>query len=327
MFDKDLNEFTINVDKKTDYIIKTLSRTKRKDYENYIINAIWNRLNNIEIKPVTQQYVYNSIKNEHYFIDLYFPQCNIGVEIDERHHINQTHKDLNRSQAIWYEISKIDSLFAIGYQEIRIDVYNKSFEEIEKQINECVKYIKNRLNSTEIKPWIININEFVSKNYKLSLEDDILFESIVETCNHLFGTNYNKTGGSKKSFFLPKTIKEDPLFYGTKIWFPHLATEHEGVFKSVSSHWNNRLNSDGTIIEFNEKDSPIVDKEYVENITWFEHDRFVFAKSRDPLGREGYKFIGKYHKTKRIAIMHKGVYRRAELYVRISNEIPIKKSN
>ena len=50
--------------KKANYLIKTLSRTKRKDYENYVINAIWNRLANDNIKPVTQQYVFNKEKNK-----------------------------------------------------------------------------------------------------------------------------------------------------------------------------------------------------------------------------------------------------------------------
>ena len=45
---------------KREYLIKTLSRTKRKDYENYVIGAIWHRLNNLEIKPVSQQYVKRS---------------------------------------------------------------------------------------------------------------------------------------------------------------------------------------------------------------------------------------------------------------------------
>jgi hypothetical protein len=33
------------------YIVETLSRTKRKDYENYVINAIWNRLDNPDNEP------------------------------------------------------------------------------------------------------------------------------------------------------------------------------------------------------------------------------------------------------------------------------------
>ncbi|WP_406835471.1 AbaSI family restriction endonuclease [Lactococcus lactis] len=66
-------------------MVKTLSRTRRKDYENYVLNAIWNRLGNLNIKPVSQQFIRNEGKNG-YFIDLYFPQLNIGIECDEVHH-------------------------------------------------------------------------------------------------------------------------------------------------------------------------------------------------------------------------------------------------
>lgn len=70
---------------KRDYLVKTLSRTKRKDYENYIINAIWHKLDNMELKPVSQQYV--KFKNGNYaLMDLYFPQLQIAIEVDEACH-------------------------------------------------------------------------------------------------------------------------------------------------------------------------------------------------------------------------------------------------
>ena len=45
------------MDAKLVYLTKTLSRTKRKDYENYVVNAIWNRINNPKLLPVTQQFI------------------------------------------------------------------------------------------------------------------------------------------------------------------------------------------------------------------------------------------------------------------------------
>ena len=64
---------------KVEYLIKTFSRTKRKDYENYILNAVWQKIDCLDLRPVTQQYV-KGHDNEYYLIDLYFPQINIGVE-------------------------------------------------------------------------------------------------------------------------------------------------------------------------------------------------------------------------------------------------------
>jgi hypothetical protein len=67
------------------YLAKTLSRTTRKDYENYVVNAVWNRLVDDTLKPVSQQWLARS-DGKGYFIDLYFPQVNLGVEYDEPFH-------------------------------------------------------------------------------------------------------------------------------------------------------------------------------------------------------------------------------------------------
>lgn len=48
---------------KTEYIIRTLARTKRKDYENYVINRLYTELNDLDIQPVSQQYVKRNDKN------------------------------------------------------------------------------------------------------------------------------------------------------------------------------------------------------------------------------------------------------------------------
>ena len=43
---------------KQDYLYRMFSHhTKDKEKENYVVNAIWARLDDLNIKPVTQQYV------------------------------------------------------------------------------------------------------------------------------------------------------------------------------------------------------------------------------------------------------------------------------
>ena len=46
---------------KREYLIRTLSRTKRKDYENYVIGAIVHMLNTLVIKQVSQYNMYKRI--------------------------------------------------------------------------------------------------------------------------------------------------------------------------------------------------------------------------------------------------------------------------
>ena len=36
---------------KVEYLIKTFSRTKRKDYENYILNAVWQKIDCLDLRP------------------------------------------------------------------------------------------------------------------------------------------------------------------------------------------------------------------------------------------------------------------------------------
>ena len=59
-------------------------RTKGKKYENFIVNAIYTKVDNPDLMPVTQQYVRNpKDSRKYYLLDLYFPQINFGVEIDD----------------------------------------------------------------------------------------------------------------------------------------------------------------------------------------------------------------------------------------------------
>lgn len=99
---------------KSEYLIKTFSRTKRKDYENYILNALWQKIDCLNIRPVTQQYVKGN-NNEYYLIDLYFPQINVGVEVDEAFHKNNQELDKQREITMEKKLSSIreEELFEI----------------------------------------------------------------------------------------------------------------------------------------------------------------------------------------------------------------------
>lgn len=118
--------------KKFEYLIKTLSRTKRKDYENYCINRIYNLLNDLDIKPMTQKYVKK--EDGWFLIDLYFPQFNLGVEIDEGHHIGREEVDKLRAEQI---IAELD-----GYIEKRINVVAADINVINSRIGEIVSEIQ-----------------------------------------------------------------------------------------------------------------------------------------------------------------------------------------
>ena len=116
-------------------------RTKRKKYENFIINAIYTKVNNPELMPVTQQYVKNG--NKYYLLDLYFPQINFGVEIDEGHHLNEENKESDK-------VREEGIKTAIACEEVRIPIYNengkkRSYKDICQDIDSIVELIQKKI--------------------------------------------------------------------------------------------------------------------------------------------------------------------------------------
>ena len=279
------------MDEKFLYITKTLSRTKRKDFENYVVNAIWNRIGQPELKPVSQQYLAKP-DGGHYLIDLYFPQLNIGIECDEEHHKKQSVKDADREITISDVLNRV--INTSTYLALHIDV-TKSYENIEKQINSHVSLIKEKLSDLEqngdFVKWAIKTPaEYFEGKRTITVADDIAFSTMAEACNTVFGTSYS---GLQKSYFVPKTLREQ---FGDKyrVWFPILAAEG----KAVKGGWNNELSHDGSyIIVYNEDEE--MNKESLITPHYGE-ERIVFAKSVNLISNaKEYKFAGvfKYEKS------------------------------
>ena len=278
------------------YLIRTLSRTKRKDYENYVINAIWHKIGNNNLEVVSQQYVEdkNNKDRSHYFIDLYFPSLNIGIECDEAHHETQVKEDKER------EVSIFDILYELksdkGFKLIRIDV-SKSFDDLTKSIDDAVEIIKQKIGELNPPKWTVESAEtYYKEKDRIAITDRKGFSSIRKTCNVLFNTKYNeKSNGASSAYFTPNTFKGTDLAE-YKVWFPQLAikTKEDNEIKdenekiksnaATSSGWNNQLIDNGeTIIEYNEKNKTYNQVEY---------NRIVFAKYKDPLSYNEYKFVG-----------------------------------
>ena len=67
-------------DYKLDYITRLFKSIRNKRFESYVIQRIWNQLNNINVKFVTQQY-FSREDGKYALADLYLPQINLIVEL------------------------------------------------------------------------------------------------------------------------------------------------------------------------------------------------------------------------------------------------------
>lgn len=264
---------------KKDYLVKTLSRTKRKDYENYVINRLYNRLNDLDIKPMTQKYVKKEVNGQkgYYLIDLYFPQFNIGIECDEQHHKKRVNIDTIRTEDIIGELG--------NYREERITVYDKSIIDINNGIDKIVKHIKTikeeQIKNGIFKKWeILSPQEYYADKDKITIFDDIEFSTINETSNLIFGTDYK---GQQQAWFQIKTITDKQIM----AWFPQLAIEKDNTMVASSNGWNNTINDNkDTIFEYNEFSKNI-------NNDFDKRERVTFMKMKDKItNKASYKFLG-----------------------------------
>ena len=278
-------------DKKLLYLVRTLSRTKRKDYENYVVNAIWNRLNDDTLEIVTQQYIHNPTKpkkdqdgeKNHYFIDLYFPALKIGIECNEAFHKKQVEADEKRYKIIYGALHEIDN---DEYESIPIDV-TKTYQEVKEQIENAVKTIKQKKAEKEpLSEWKIKTAEeyYDGKNDISVKKDKVGFRTIAEACNILFSTDYK---GMQHSCFSPETFKNS-IYEGYYVWFPQLAipdpNDNTKMISPTKAYWINELINNGEeLIEGKDNEDILLEPA---------KKTIVFAKYKDLLGYNEYKFVG-----------------------------------
>ena len=259
-------------------------RTKGKKYENFIVNAIYTKVGNPDLMPVTQQYVRNpNDSRKYYLLDLYFPQINFGVEIDEGQHMSEEHQasDKVREEAIKN---------AIKCEEVRIPIVDKetgekrSYAEICNDIDIVVQKIKQKIAEIGGVKWETNDekkqNLGIVKNGPgvFNIEQDVTYRSITEI--------YNICGGCRGTGKDAKSLQKG--FYRLNnnyyLWVPTLTVDDN----PGNSNYRNYLNEDGTIItEHNDKPQGWETESYPGD-----SKRIVFMRMKDIYGRPCIRFIG-----------------------------------
>ncbi|MCC3359486.1 AbaSI family restriction endonuclease [Bacillus sp. REN16] len=264
---------------KRDYLVKTFSRTKRKDYENYILTAIWHKLDDMNLKPVSQQYVKRK-NGTHALMDLYFPQLHIGVEVDEAYHQGNQKEDKLRMDDI---ISAVNEESIKDFHCLRIDA-TESLENINERISEIVMVIKDKASKTTL-GWQTYAEELqqLKQQKHISIYDEVSFMDIKDIANTIFGKSSKRY---QRSFFKVK----DNMW----LWCPKLSITVNGDARSIAGGWLNFLAEDWSYIDESHLDDAIVEERkenYMAEVN-FGRERAVFAKYRDNLGFNRYRFVG-----------------------------------
>ena len=268
---------------KLDYIVRSLSRGTNKKYETYVINSIWNKINNSEVEFATQQYVKDD-KGNTYYIDMYFPQIKFAIEIDEWYHNSDSQfaRDSARAEAIKTAI--LDSTITDSYRDIffkRVEIFKaKSIEQLNDLIDQAVKEIKLALDKLE-QPirWYYDedskMKSIIQRGYLKRGDYLTTMKNII----HVFGKDLR--GWQKATYHIN----------GITIWSPTLS-----FHGSNRSGWINTISDDlSKIYESGTgKDGKGKNPEDAQWDKDHHTKRVVFLKYKDALGNKARKFLGVY---------------------------------
>lgn len=290
---------------KSKYISEMLNkRTKGKDYENFVINQIYARIDNPELEIVTQKCVrptksidtknLTKVGKNHYLIDLYFPQINFAIEVDEGHHENVENQfnDKQRENLIKGSVSCDIKRIKICRPGTKIP---QNYDDIIQQIKEMVVEIKGKIskwekdNNQKLR-WITN-DEKIKRVKECKVFDAceaIHFGGITRVLNLLSETkNYNKYQRCVKNFDI------------YSIWIPVLSVRLDDGTVKTANGWKNFINEDkDEIIEYpsDEKYNRKLDTYKVPAGScppkWGSRKRVVFMKMKDDFGNSCCRFLG-----------------------------------
>lgn len=292
---------------KKEYLIRTFSRTKKKDYENYILNSVYQRLNRLDIKPVTQQYVKHQ-NGSYYLMDLYFPQLNISIECDEAHHIHNKELDWERTLNIEKKLSAIkleDQM--IPFKELRIDATTDIYT-LHERMDEVATEIVEKAEQLNIQDWDPKKDLYVNprKFKKISITDDYRFRLMPEVLNIIFFENYSL----KYNYKVGYTYEIDGE--NVLVWFPTISDD--GTAKKGG--WLNTINDNWDVIK-----EEYVGTEKMSYDTVLGEKRIIFAKIWDQFGKYSYRYIGNFQLIKK----ENGI--KTRFYKRISDHLEIDVEN
>ena len=252
-----------------EYMERLFAKISKKKTESYVISRIWHQLDDDRVKFVVQQYV-KRVQDKYALADLYLPQLNIFIEINEPFHKNNVEVDRIRNEEI---------LSVVHSKPIVVDC-DCDLTEIHRQVTEVVALIRQRIAELgdSFRPWdeasTLTVEHHRDKGC-LKVEDNECLRT-TEDVAAVFGTKAKHRG------FLRASGAAVPGKKNEIVWWPN--TDHR--------LWHNELSEDGLFIY----EYPKAEEKRAEHLRhWLsapEETRITFLRYKDDLGFCFYRFVG-----------------------------------
>ncbi len=281
---------------KLEFIARQFGKARHKVYEHYVVTRIWHLLQDSDVKCITQQHV-NKPDGKRYLTDMYFPQFELHIEVDEAHHVTQLDLD---------QVRQKDIIDATKHEFERVKV-NCGIDEVNRQIDLIVTFIKNKIANQHVsgafKRWDLeaeqNPQTYIAKGY-IDASEDVAFRTIADAAS-CFGQKYRG---------LQTAWVAHPTEIGKRLWFPKLYPNDD---------WENSITADEeTIYELCMKPDEV--RKHINRMRLDTTiSRLVFARVKGSLGDVMYRFKGEYKTDKEasnyeIGSVHRRIGTRVKTY-------------
>ena len=290
---------------KLQYVAHALSRGTNKKYETYVVNAIYQKVNNPHLEIVTQKRV--KALGNNYYIDLFLPQFKMAIEVDEGQHALNDHivHDMKREREI-IQKSVADTVGNLVHFR-RIKAYDVTFDELNAEIEKVVGEIKELIAECGHIEWLFGAEKIKRIKAVGVITTDDTFDTNREIINLVYDKNLK--GYQRASY--------------KELWFP-VISEYDIASKKQTSRagWINFFNTAKDIIfeksndpnkQADKKAASAKDKENKKT-------RIVFVGEKDAMGISEKRFAGVFKAD------GWDLYQKAERWKKISTElyIPLK---
>lgn len=270
---------------KQDYITESLRKVRHKKWELFVISRILHGLDDDEIEFVTQQLVRRG-NGSRALTDVFFPQFNLHIEVDEPFHNHQVAADENRQQ---------DIVSITNHDFWRIPLSDDSgkhldLPEIRSKIDKLVAHLKKLKNDSvqcgRFEPWDwaerYSATRAIRRGY-VSVDENSTFRLQIEAlkCFGFKGKGYQR--GVWKINDKSDDVVWFPRLYPHYIWNNEFDGEH--IYERVANGLTAKQEQDAISSLKKQRD---------EGKNHKDRKTIVFAKVKDPLGQNLLRYVGTF---------------------------------
>lgn len=293
---------------KFEYILAQFHRTWNKKRENYCIERIITRINNPNLQFVTQQ-MFRRGEKRIALADLYFPQLQLSVEIDEEYHKSTEEKDLARTEDVIGAMKRLETVVPFAPEELRIKAgFEQTLESINAQIDDIVAMILHRIEVLPELHWDtvqLTPEEYIQQG-RITADENASFRTIWDV-SKLFSKGYKER--CQRSWFDAQSDESS-----IKVWCPKVKIEGY----DLRIPYDNEITVDcNYIYESAKENNDAFVNEYISSLKSKEI-RYVFPRYRTQSGEYFYVFKGVYQLD-----IEESKIRNKRAWKRVSEELDI----